>query len=264
MCGCTGRPRTLTFHVTGVTAGGSSAGEVRVGPRMERPFLIRSVTWVPVGSSTPGQFFDLLVSADDDGSDVAAPTGQSVFQGAQGLSGAPAGDGDAGLPAGNGSFEVPSAYRVEQTGRTLKVVTRYQAPALAAPAGHVVVVVDEYDAAPPPIVPRPPVVEPPPVVPPPDGGGGGGGPEAPVVPVPPSLPPPTPRVPASYPNLVAMSLSNCIPRGLGVLPRTGAGPGGVVCPPPSGYPPPAPTAPALPLGLAGISAMLAQRYTGRV
>lgn len=264
MCGCVGRPRTLTFHLTGSTSSGSALVEVRTGPRMERPFLIRSLSWVPSGATSPGQFVDVLVSSDDDTTDTATPTGSSVFQGPQGLSGLPAGDADAGLPVADVPFEVPTAYRVEQTGKTVKVVTRYQSPALSPPAGHVVLVVDEYDVPAPPITPRPPVVVPPVTVNPPVGGGDVPAPQVPAPSAPPSVPVPNPRVPASWPNLVGMSLSNCIPRELGVIPRTGAGPGGAVCPPrPGGAGVPAPVS-SLPASLAGVGGELAQRYTARV
>lgn len=263
-CGCYGRPRTLTFHLTGATSGGSAAVEVRTGPRMERPFLVKSLSWVPASASGAGQFVDVLVSSDDDTTDTATPTGSSIFQGPQNLSGLPAGDADVGLPVSDQPFEIPHAYRVDQTGRTIKVVARFQAPAAAPPSGSVVMVIEEFDVAPPPIVVRPPVVPPPSPVPPGGPGPGPGGEAPPPPPPPSSFPPPSPRVPASYPDLVAMSLSNCIPRNL-VGVRTGPGPGGAVCPDfallaAAG----APVVSSLPASLASSGAQLAQRFTARV
>lgn len=264
MCGCVGRPRTLTFHLTGATVPGAAAAEVRTGPRMERPFLIRSLSWVPSAATGPGQFVDLLVSSDDDTSDTATPTGSSIFQGPQNVSGLPAGDADIGLPVADVPFEVPTAFRVEATGKTLKVVARFQAPSTAPPAGHVVLVVDEFDIPAPPISVRPPVVPAPPPVAPPVGGGDVPPVQVPAPTAPPSVPTPNPRVPASWPNLVAMGLSNCIPRELGVIPRTGAGPGGAVCPPRPGGASSGAVVSSLPAGLQGASAELAQRYVARV
>jgi hypothetical protein len=259
-----GRPRTLTFHLTGATGGGSAAVEVRTGPRMERPFLISSISWVPAAATTAGQFVDLLVSSDDDTTDTATPTGQSIFQGPQNVSALPAGDADVGLPVGDQPFDIPHAFQVNETGRTIKVVARFQAPAAAPPSGSIVLVVKEFDASPMPIDPRPPIVDPPPSLPPPPPGGGGPISPAPPAPLPPSLPPPSPRVPTSYPDLVGMSLRNCVPYDHPSYAVTGAGP--TVCrqPPPPGIRPPAPVLTGLPSGFGTSVALLAQRYTARV
>lgn len=264
MCGCSGRPRVLTFHLTGATAGGSSTSEVRTGPRMERPFRIKSLSWVPQSATAPGQFVDVLVSSDDDVSDTSAPTGSSIFQGAQGLADLPDGDGDAGLPVADQPFEIPVPFQVDTTGRTLKVVLRYRAPAAGLPAGHVVLVVEEFEAAVPPIVPRPPVV-PPVAVPPVESAPPEASPPSTVPPtLPPSFPLPVPRVPASYPNLVAMSLSNCIPRNVLQPARTGAGPVGAVCPDPAVYAARGVVVSSLPATFNGQAQALAQRFTARV
>lgn len=231
---------------------------------MERPFEITSFAWVPSGATVPGQFIDLLVSSDDDTTDTATPTGQSIFQGPQNVQSLPAGDADVGLPVGDDPFSLPHAFQVNETGRTIKVVARFQAPAAAPPSGHVVLVVKEYEALPPPIAPRPPVVPAPPQAPPPPPGGGGPVQPAPPAPLPPALPPPTPRVPASYPDLVGMSLRNCVPYDHPSYAVTGAGP--TVCrqPPPPGVWPSVPQLTALPAGLGTSAALLGQRYTARV
>lgn len=263
-CGCSGRPRVLNFHLTGASVSGSATSEVRVGPRMERPFLIKSIEILSAGVSTPGQFVDVLVSEDDDATDTATPTGQSIFAGAQGLAGLPAGDGSAALPIVDHPYEVPTAFWVGRTGVTLKVLSSFVAPAGALAPVHVLVVVEEFEHAGTPVAPRPPIGPGPEAMPP---GGDPSGPSPaplPEAPRPPSLPLPDPRVPASPPNLVSMSLMNCIPRGM-VTARTGAGPGGAVCPAPSQVSAAQRVLiPQLPPQWQGQEAILASRWTSRV
>lgn len=135
-CACIARPRTLTFHLTGATSGGEALVESRTGPRMERPFLIKSLSWIPGAGVTNGQFIDLLISSDDDTTDVLVPTGSSVFQGPPNVATLPVGDADVGLPVSDFPFDIPCAFRVDQTGKTIKIVSRFQAPAAAPPSGH--------------------------------------------------------------------------------------------------------------------------------
>lgn len=259
-CGCYGRPRTLTFHLSGTTVLGSATGEVRTGPRMERSFVIRSIAWVPSAATSAGQFIDVLVSADDDTVDTPTPTGGTIFAGPQNLSALPAGDADVGLPVGDQPFAVPHAFRVDQTGRTLKVVSRFQAPAAAPPAGSVVVTVEEFEAAPAPIEPRPPVVPAPapgPPVPP--------APESPAGPGPaPEAPPryvyPLERVLETWRQAVRTEARNCLPAGYPVRAVTGAGPAPCVQRAVSGGSPVLARATALPEGLRSQTAALSQRY----
>jgi hypothetical protein len=202
-CGCPpgdggpmghGFPRTINFHMTGSISGGSATSEVRVSPRLDRVAMIRSIEILPVGGSAVGQYIDVLVSTDDETVDVDFPRGASIFQGALNLDGLPVQDQDVGLPMPSVPFDVPLAYLLRDRGVNLKVVGRFQAPAIAPPACHVVIVLEEFEVESVPILPRPPIGPPP---------------APPLGPQPPEIPTGAP-VPAPLPVPVPQ------PRGVGV------------------------------------------------
>lgn len=217
MC-CNGgaRPRTLTFHFAGDSGGSELTSEIRVSPVLPRAFGIKSIEVIPIGGVQTGQFVDVLVSPDSDLTDTLSPTGLSVFEPPQGTGGLAVVDQDNGLPVADSPYDVPMAFRCEELQRTLKVVSRYRAPASGLPSLHVVIVVEEFDLAPTPIVPRPPVVPPRAPAPGPEDnpnnptlppGGDPNNPTPPYVPAP--LPPdlPVPTVPPDLSNCVNTMVS---------------------------------------------------------
>jgi hypothetical protein len=178
-CGCPpgggepmgmGQPRVLSFHLTGNVAGGAAGTEVRTSPRIERPFYVRSIEVVPVSGVTVGQFIDVLISGDDEVSDLVAPQGYSLFEAPQNATGLALEDQDRGLGVTVERYRIEPVAWVPENSRTVKVVTRFVAPAVALPAVHVVIVVEEFDAMAPVVEVRPPAGPPagpwPPVVPP--------------------------------------------------------------------------------------------------
>jgi len=195
-CDGAARPRTLTFHLTGNTFAGAALVETRVGPRMPRPFVIRSIEVIPVAGVTLGQFIDVLVASDDDATDTATPTGASVFDGVAALGSLPAGDGDRGLPVATAPYDVPFAYRVESGDQVLKVVSRASAPGVSLPAVHVVLSVEEFEVLATPIRPRPPI---------------GPGPDHPAAPRPSPLPDPEVPVVSAVPPLAPPDPSVPVP-----------------------------------------------------
>lgn len=203
-----GFPRTIAFHLTG-TLGGSIPTELRVSPRIDRPFIIRSVEVIPISAAGVGQFVDVLISQQDWQGDEQFPQGQSIFLPQQGLADLPAEDQDVGLPVGPLPFDVPMAYAVRERSRTIMVQSRFTAPAAVAPACHVVVAIEEYENLDMPIRPRPPLRPPyaPPPGPPPA--------EPPPIVVNPA-PPAPPRRSYCGPRLYEPGPVCPLPRGAGV------------------------------------------------
>lgn len=202
-----GFPRAIAFHLTGTMAG-SLDTELRVGPRIDRPFVVRNVEVLPIGAAGIGQFVDVIVSAQDWQGDELSPTGHSIFLQQQAVGDLPAEDRDRGLPVGPERISVPLAYMVRDRSRVLMVQSRFTAPAAVAPACHVIVSIEEFDNLDMPIHPRPPIR--PPHAPPP------GPPQAPAPPqLPPNAPPPPPRRGYCGPRLYEPGPVCPLPRGIG-------------------------------------------------
>lgn len=202
-----GHPRTIAFHLTGAIAGGSATTELRAGPRMDRPFIVRSVEVVPVTGTAVGQFVDVRVAPGDFTTDAAVAPGASIFEPQQALSELPAEDRDVGLPVADVPYDVPMAFEVLEASRVIFVQTRFVAPAIALPVCHVIVVVEEFDVLGDPVTPRPPIAAPPPAPAPPIGG-------PPVVPVPVPRPPSAPAMGYCGPRLYSSGPVCPLPQGM--------------------------------------------------
>lgn len=169
-----GTLQAVNFHLTGDIAGGSATSELRVYGPVGVPFILRRL-WINGDSGVaPGQFLDVLVSADGDTTDTATPSGESIFPLLSGLGALPAVDAPRGIAIPAQLLDLDMSYRVDTGNRWLKVMQSFQAPALGLANIHVTLIVERMDAPgmfPPPLVPRPPIIPPalPPLVPAPPG-----------------------------------------------------------------------------------------------
>jgi hypothetical protein len=112
----------------------------------------------------------VLVSGDGDVSDIASPSGQSIFPLLNGVGNLPTPDGERGIAIPTQLQDLKLAYRVDNSNAWLKLRSYFVAPAAALPNMHVTVVIERMDAPgmiPPPLDPRPPVDSPiaPPAIP---------------------------------------------------------------------------------------------------
>jgi hypothetical protein len=165
-----GTLQTINFHLTGDIAAGAAASEVRVHGPIGAPFIIQQI-WINADSGVaPGQFLDVLISNDGDVSDVAGPSGQSIFPVLNGTAFLPAPDEQRGVAIPASLQELKLAFRVDNVNSWIKVQSLFVAPAIALPNVHVTMCIERLDGlcmVSPPIQPRPPLDDPmaPPVVP---------------------------------------------------------------------------------------------------
>lgn len=144
--------RVVAVHVTADTAAGSSTSELRAFGPFGGGFRIRSLAVFPLAGVQVGQYFDVLVSADGDTTDVALATGTSIFRPVLGVPPVPDGTNAGAVPLE--ALRLTDLFEVLQGGQFIKVVVSFVAPAVALPDVSFVFEIDELSGAASPVTAR--------------------------------------------------------------------------------------------------------------
>lgn len=137
------RRTPVNFHFTGDIAGGIAASELRVFGPVPNPFDIRTIEVNPVSNVQPGQFLDILISNDDNSTDVALPTGISIFPQLAGFPNLPAGDQQRGAKILAAHFDIPISFRVTNGNMSIKIRSFFVAPAIQLANLSVTLIIEE-------------------------------------------------------------------------------------------------------------------------
>ena len=137
------RRTPVNFHFTGDIAGGVAASELRVFGPIPNPFDIRTIEVNPVSNVQPGQFIDILISNDDNATDVAIPTGISIFPQLAGFANLPAADQQRGAKILAAHFDIPISFRVTNGQMSIKIRSFFVAPAIQLANLSVTLIIEE-------------------------------------------------------------------------------------------------------------------------
>ena len=137
------RRTPIVMHFTGDIAAGEAASELRAYGPIANPFRIRSIEIIPMSGVTAGQFIDVIISTDDDPSDVLAPTGFSIFPLIANFNNLPAADQQRAIQVPAVPFDLPLNFESPLTKQTIKARVFFAAPAIALPNLDLVIVIEE-------------------------------------------------------------------------------------------------------------------------
>lgn len=179
--------RIVAFHFSADITSGAAASELRVFGPLPWGFRVREIHLVPLAGVTVGQYVDVLVSADLDTADVAAPSGVSILRPLANQTSLPSPDNQFGVAVPLTEVVMMAPFVVRDGGSGIKVRQFFTAPAIGLADLDVVVVVDEFAAEPLAPIPTPRVVPMPPTAPAPAPE------EEPPIPAPPPVSPVTTR-----------------------------------------------------------------------
>jgi hypothetical protein len=142
------RATTVNFHFTGETAGGFADNETRTYGPIPNAFRIKSIEVSPISGVVQGQFLDIFISDDADFTDVARPTGNSIFPRVLNWQNLPNNDGRNEMQIPLQTLDIPMAHLVRNAHKTIKAKLFYSAPALALPVIEVTLVIHEVSFGP--------------------------------------------------------------------------------------------------------------------